>query len=124
MVFAAYPRPVLVATEAPDFNATVFERWCQTQVHLKSGIRRTQMHIIRNLCLYRRRDEPACFVPDPALFPANHQYLTPYRLSDAEIAQLLAAVDTLIITARFPLRNRAVRLGIVLLYTAGVNYNN
>ena len=31
------------------------------------------MRIARNLCLYRRRSEPGCFVPDERLFPPVHQ---------------------------------------------------
>lgn len=110
----------LTAIEAVDLTAETFEQWCQTQAHLKSGIRRYQMRIVRNLCLYRRRTEPGCFVPDLELFPSVHQYITPYCFSEDEIARLVAAADTLFMTSSFPLRARAVRLGLVLLYTAGL----
>lgn len=110
----------LVAVGAIDLTAETFDRWCQTQAHLKSGIRRYQRRIVRNLCLYRRRTEPACFVPDSELFPPNHQHITPYCFSDNEIARLVAAADTLFMTSSYPLRARAVRLGVVLLYTAGL----
>jgi len=103
-----------------DLNAEVFERWCQSQTHLKSGIRRNQMRIVRNFCLYRQRNEPNCFVPDLALFPPTHQAITPYHFSDEEIAQLLDAAETLLTTAAYPLRAQAIRLAIVLLYTAGL----
>ena len=72
----------LVADTAADLTPEVFERWCQTQAHLKSGIRRAQMRLVRNLCLYRRRTEPACFVPDRAGFPPRHQHAPPYILTD------------------------------------------
>lgn len=110
----------LTAIEAIDLTAETFEQWCQTRAHLKSGIRRYQMRIVRNLCLYRRRTEPGCFVPDIELFPSVHQYITPYCFSEDEIARLVAAADILFMTSSFPLRARAVRLGLVLLYTAGL----
>ena len=110
----------LVAQQAPELTVDVFERWCQTQAHLKSGIRRAQMRIVRNLCLYRRRTEPTCFVPDLAFFPPPHQHALPYLLTEAEIARLLAATATLWTTSAYPLRVHAIRLGLVLLYTAGL----
>src|SRR5712692_4461640 len=72
----------LVAEHAAELTLEVFERWCQTQALRKSGIQRTQMRMVRNLCLYQRRTEPACFVPDPepASFPPNHQHTPPYIL--------------------------------------------
>jgi len=64
---------LLVAAPAAELTPEVFARWCQTQTHLKSGIQRTQMRMVRNLCVYRRRTEPDCFVPDLAFFPPCHQ---------------------------------------------------
>ena len=110
----------LVTHKADELTAVVFEQWCQTRVHLKSGIRRAEMRIVRNLCLYRRRSEPHCFVPDPNLFPPCHQPLRPYCLSPEEMARLIAAADTLFMSSGWPLRAAAVRLGLVLLYTAGL----
>ncbi len=110
----------MVTDNAGDLTVEVFDRWCQTQAHLKSGIRRAQMRIVRNLCLYRRRTEPTCFIPDPVLFPPCHQSTMPYCLSENEMARLITAADTLFMTSAFPLRAAAVRLGLVLLYTAGL----
>ncbi len=110
----------MVTDNADDLTVEVFDRRCRTRAHLKSGIRRAQMRIVRNLCLYRRRTEPACFVPDPVLFPPCHQSTMPYCLSENEIARLIAAADTLFMTSAFPLRAAAVRLGLVLLHTAGL----
>ena len=110
----------LVAVGAADLTPAVFDRWCQTQAHLKSGIRRTQMRMVRNLCLYRRRTEPDCFVPDPAFFPPCHQYAPPYLLTEDEMARLIATASTLFTTPAYPLRAQAIRIGLVLLYTAGL----
>ena len=110
----------LVAERAADLTPEVFERWCHTQAHRKSGIQRTQMRMVRNLCVYRRRTEPTCFVPDMACFPPCHQYAPPYLLTEDEIARLLATTSFLYTTAAYPLRAQAIRVGVVLLYTAGL----
>lgn len=52
-----------LAKENSDLDADTFTRWCQTQEHLTSGVRRHRMRVVRNLALYRRRREPSCFVP-------------------------------------------------------------
>jgi integrase/recombinase XerD len=77
------------ATKHPDLNAAAFQAWCQTQEHLASGERRVRMQQVYNFCLYRRRTESHCFVPDPAWFPKPHQRLQPYILSEQEVAKLL-----------------------------------
>ena len=110
----------LVAEHAAELTLEVFERWCQTQAHRKSGIQRTQMRMVRNLCLYRRRTEPACFVPDVAFFPPCHQYAPPYLLTEDEMARLIATTRILYTTSAYPLRAQAIRVGVVLLYTAGL----
>jgi integrase len=110
----------LVAQRASELTSEVFDCWCQTHTHLKSGIRRAQMRMVRNLCLYRRRTEPTCFVPELAFFPPPHQHEPPYLLTENEIARLMAATATLRTTLAYPLRARAMRLALVLLYTAGL----
>jgi integrase/recombinase XerD len=110
----------LVAEHASELTPEGFERWCWTQAHLKSGIQRTQMRMVRNLCLYRRRTEPACFVPDIAFFPPCHQYAPPSLLTEDEMARLIATTRILYTTSAYPLRAQAIRVGVVLLYTAGL----
>ncbi len=110
----------LVAEHASELTPEVFERWCRTQAHLKSGIQRTQMRMVRNLCLYRRRTEPDCFIPDIAFFPPCHQYAPPYLLTEDEMVRLIATTRLLYTTSASPLRAQAIRVGVVLLYTAGL----
>jgi integrase/recombinase XerD len=110
----------LVAAHASELTPEVFERWCRTQAHRKSGIQRTPMRMVRNLCLYRRRTEPDCFVPDIAFFPPCHQYAPPYLLTEDEMARLLATTHLLYTISASPLRAQAIRVGVVLLYTAGL----
>ena len=90
----------LVADGAKDLTSDSFRRWVDTQQHLKSGVRRDRMRIVRNLCLYRRRTVPSCFVPDETLFPPLHQYVQPHILwvfvtprSDRSIASGLDFID-------------------------------
>lgn len=109
----------LVAS-APDLTADVFAQWCLTDAHLRSGVRRSRMRTVRNLCLYRRRTEPACFVPDATQFPAEHQRVRPHIFTQAEIASLLRVALALRPSPCSPLRPRMFHLAIVLLYTCGL----
>ena len=107
-------------TNYPDLNVAAFQAWCQTQGHLTSGVRRERMRQIYSFCLYRRRTEPRCFVPDPSLFPKPHQRLQPYIFSVEEVAQLLRAASGLKRVSCSPLRPEIIRLAIVLLFTTGI----
>ena len=103
-----------------DLTAETFTAWCQTKQHLTSGVRRRHMAIVRNFCLYRRRRDAHCFVPDPRLFPVWHQPRPPYIFSQADILRLLHVTDGLEPTSASPLRAQLYRLAIVLLYTTGL----
>jgi integrase len=109
-----------LTTEACDLTADSFARWCRSDEHLASGVRRNRMRIVRNLCLYRGRTEPACFVPDPLLFPALHQPAQPYIFTEAEIGRLLQETARLERPPESPLRPELFRLAITLLYTMGL----
>jgi integrase/recombinase XerD len=108
------------ALNYPDLNAAAFRAWCQTQEHVASGVRRVRMQQVHNFCLYRRRTEPHCFVPDPALFPKHHQRLQPYIFSEQEVARLLRAASAVKRLPSSPLRPDVIRLAIVLLFTTGI----
>ena len=108
------------STAAADLTQSEFERWCKTHTHLTPGVRRNRMRIVRNFCLYRRRTEPNCFVPDLDGFPHPHQPVQPYIFSEAEIVRLLQATTYLRPVVRCPLRRQFFRMAIVLLYTAGL----
>ena len=103
-----------------DLTPERFSRWAQTRQHLMPTVRRNWLRIVRNLCLYRRRTEPDCFVPDPASFPAPHQARAPHIFTTDEIARLIEATRTLAVTAHCPLRPQVFRLALVLLYTTGL----
>ena len=105
---------------ASDFTQTEFEGWCRTQLHLSSGVRRGRMQVVRNFCLYRRRTEPNCFVPDDRLLPTCHQVVRPHIFSEMEIMRLLQAAARVPTSTRLVLRPLVLRLAIVLLYTTGL----
>jgi integrase/recombinase XerD len=109
----------LAATRA-DLDAENFAAWCLTYKHLTSGVRRKWMRVVRNLCLYRRRTEPSCFVPDPSQFPPLHQPVRPHIFTEAEISRLLVVAGRLQPGNRSPLHRENFRLALVLLYTTGM----
>jgi integrase len=107
-------------THGTEIAAESFAVWCSTIAHLSAGVRRNWMRVARNLCLYRKRSEPACFVPDPSAFPRPHEPRRPYLFTERDIVQLLRTTDGLRPTSTSPLRREVFRLAIVLLYTAGL----
>ena len=85
----------LLAREGyPDLNAAAFDAWCKAQEHLASGVRRVRMLEVHAFCVYRRRTEPECFLPDPRTFPPYHQRIRPHIFTEAEIARLLNAASS------------------------------
>ena len=109
-----------LAARRVDLVAETFAAWCLTLQHLASVTRRGRMRVVRNLCLYRRRGESGCFVPDERLFPPVHQAIRPHIFTDSQIVQLLAVAGTLPRTSNSPLRPENMRLAIVLLSTSGL----
>lgn len=103
-----------------DLSAKSFAAWCLTFGRLTPTVRRNWMRIARNLCLYRRRHDPRCFVPDPTGFPAPHAPARPYIFTEDDIARLLRATAALSPNSTSPLYAEGMRLAVVLLYTAGL----
>ena len=104
----------------PDLNAAAFQAWCHTHEHVSSGVRRVRMLEVCSFCLYRRRTEPQCFIPDPSSFPAYHQRVRPHIFSEAEVAKLLCAASGLKRNPSSPVRPEVIRLAIALLFTTGI----
>lgn len=103
-----------------DLTRDTFARWCRTQAHLTPGVRHFRMSLVRALCLYRRRTEPGCYVPDLVLLPTPHQAAAPYILSEEEVSRLLQATGALKPIPFSPLLPQVYRTAIVLLYTTGL----
>jgi integrase len=110
----------IARTGTAELTQAEFEDWCKTQAHLSPTVRRNAMRIVRNFCLYHRRSEPNCFVPDRCVFPAPHQAVQPHIFSEAEIVRLLQAATHLRPVPASPLRPQVLRLAIVLLYATGL----
>jgi integrase/recombinase XerD len=109
-----------LAERDADLTQEMFANWSLTLQNLASGVRRAHMRDVRNLCIYRQRREPRCFVPDERLFPPLHQKVRPHIFTDAQMSQLLAIARTLTRTSNSPLCPENMRLAIVLLYTTGL----
>ena len=109
-----------LAARGVDLTAETFAAWCLTLEHLASVTRRGRMRVVRNLCLYRRRGEPGCFIPDERLFPRAHEAIRPHIFTDSQIVELLAAARTLARTSNSPLCPENMRLAIAVLSTTGL----
>lgn len=109
-----------LARRSCDLSAEVFAAWCLTLERLTPTVRRNWMRIARNLCLYRRRRDPACFVPDPTGLPAAHAPVPPHIFTEDQIVRVLRAAATLSPTSTSPLYSEGMRLAVVLLYTLGL----
>ena len=112
-----------LASERPcasTLTSESFTAWCLTFTHLAPTVRRNWMRVVRNLCLYMRRSDPVCFVPDPNLFPTRHAAVRPHIFTEQQIVQILAIAARLRARGNSPLCPEVFRLAIVLLYTAGL----
>ncbi|MBE3100583.1 MAG: tyrosine-type recombinase/integrase [Planctomycetes bacterium] len=110
----------LVSRHAADLKRETFAAWCESIESLAAGSRRQWMRTVYHLCLFRRRQDPGCFVPDPNHFPPSHPRRVPHIFADAEVARLLCAADCLERDHVSPLHRQVARLGVVLLYTVGL----
>jgi integrase/recombinase XerD len=103
-----------------DLTAESFSAWCSSTEHLTPGGRRKHMQLVRQFCLYRRRSEALCFVPDSSQFPRPQPKRRPHIFSEEEIALLLRVADALPPWGASPLHREVARLALVLLYTSGL----
>ena len=98
------------ASNATDLDQSCFEAWCASMKRLTPTVRRRAQLMVRKLCLYRRRTEPDCFVPDPVYFTRYAAYHAPVIIGPVEIARLLDAIANLPAHPVFTLRNAVMRL--------------
>jgi integrase/recombinase XerD len=110
----------LAARPISDLTVESYSAWCSSISHLMPSGRRMRMQLVRQFCLYRRRSEHACFVPDPSQFPPPQPRRRPHVFSQGEIIRLLDAADALRPWGRSPLYRQVARLALVLLYTSGL----
>src|ERR1700730_2816253 len=105
---------LFVSTRGGDLTSDIFAGWCLTLQHLASGTRRSRMRVVRNFCLYRRRSEPARFLPDARLFPPLHQVVRPHLFTNEEVVRLLAIISELPAARTSPFRRENLRLAVAL----------
>lgn len=110
----------LVSQQATELTSEVFSSWSSSMKMLSVNTRIQRQRHVYQLCLFRRREEPGCFVPDPSLFPQRPARYRPHIFSDAEISQLLLATQKRSSNAPSPLHRAVSRLAVVLLYTTGM----
>ena len=110
----------LCERHASKLDSAGFAAWAVTLARYTPTVRRNRMRIARNLCLYLRRTDPTCFVPDADGFPPPGQRPQPFIFSAEQILALLREADKLAPTSGSPLRAEVYRLAIVLLYTTGL----
>jgi integrase/recombinase XerD len=103
-----------------DLNVATFERWCHAARHLSTSTRRGRQLIVRKFCLFRRRTEPDCFVPDPLYFVRLTPYRPPTIIEPPQVARMLLAADELSPVSNSPLLPAVARLAVVILFTAGL----
>jgi integrase/recombinase XerD len=109
-----------LAARDVDLTAETFTDWGISLAALASGTRLEYLRIVRNLCRYRQRCQPAAFVPDAHACQWPRQRFRPHLFTDVEVAGLLATADALAPTPTSPLRRETIRLAIVILYTTGL----
>jgi len=110
----------LASAGSADLDLPAFDRWCASHQDLTGNVRRNRQRIVRNWCLYRQREEPSCFVPDPNRFPRPHPHQAPVIVAPEQIARMLVAADAVQPTVDSSLRPKILRLATVLLYSAGL----
>ena len=103
-----------------DLDQTAFDAWCQSFSGLTANVRRNRQRVVRNFCLYRRRTEPSCFVPDINRFPRPAPHVAPVIFGAPEVGRMLVAAKQMRPAPGSPLRPSVMRLAVVLLYTAGL----
>lgn len=113
-------RGFLVRAGATDLDPALFDRWRAQFHHLSSSTRVVREHTAYKFYRYRRRGDPGCFLPDRESLVRQKPHALPTIIEPGQVAQLLAFVSQLPPGSRSPVRAEAMRLAVVLLYTAGL----
>ena len=113
----------LAARRLAALTPAAFAAWTMTFVHTTSTVRRARMLVVRRFCLYLRRTDRRCFVPDSRGFPPRHTARRPHIFSREQITALIQAATKLPARSTSLLRGEVFRLAIVLLYTTGLRRN-
>jgi integrase/recombinase XerD len=110
----------LASRHAADLTRETFTAWNESMTSLQSNTRLARLHAVYYLCLFRQREHPHIFVPDPTQFPTRDPRPLPYIFSEAEIVRLLTTAEALTPHKGSPLHCDVARVGIIILYTTGL----
>jgi len=110
----------LVSCDASDLTREMFQAWSESMGSLHANTRAARLRTVYHFCLFRRREQPGSFVPDPEQFPRWRPRALPYIYSEADIVRLLNAAGGLTSYGALPWHCAVCRIGIVILYTTGL----
>jgi len=110
----------LVSSQAADLTRETFLAWSESMGSLHANTRAGRLRVVYHFCLFRRREQPDSFVPDPIQFPPWRSRPLPYIFSEADIIRLLATTGDLMPHKASLLHGAVARIGIVILYTTGL----
>ena len=110
----------LVSSDASDLTREMFQAWSESMSSLHANTRAARLRAVYHFCLFRRREQPDSFVPDPEQFPPWRPRALPYIFSEANIVRLLDAAGGLAPYSALPWHCAVSRIGIVILYTTGL----
>lgn len=106
--------------QADDLTAELFAEWCRAQRALSPNTLYARQLLAHKLCRFRRREEPTAFVPDPASFVRRRPARRAVIVTPNQIAHMLREASHLGPAPGSPMRRAVLRLGLVLLYSAGL----
>lgn len=106
--------------QGQDLDQAHFDRWCSSFQHLANNTIRYRQDIVRKFCVYRRRKEPECFVPDALYFARSQPHQRPVIVEPEQIARMLEIAEAMPATWISPLRPAVYRMAVILLYTTGL----
>ena len=119
-VILGYLDRFLASCQAEDLTRETFTAWAGSMEQVGTTTRRGRLRAVYHFCLFRQREDPRVFVPDPTQFPLLSPRPLPYIFTEDDIACLLATADRLAPQNGSPLRREVARLAIVVLYTTGL----
>jgi integrase/recombinase XerD len=110
----------LVSQGALDLTREAFTAWNESMAALHANTRRARLRAVYHFCLFRQREDPHSFVPDPTQFPLRQPRPWPYIFSEADIVNLLAAAECLKPHGGSSWHRGVARVALVILYTTGL----
>jgi len=83
------------APGAHELSRPLLQEWMATLADRAAITRRNYFRVVRQLCVFRARADPAVFIPETMLCPRVTAHFRPYIYSEQEIRALLTAAARL-----------------------------